>query len=335
MILVTGGTGLVGSHLLFHLVSKGENVRAIRRDTSNIEIVRKVFGYYTDDRDKLFDQIEWVQADINNTHELDLAFKGVDSVYHSAALISFNPKDNKAMTRTNIEGTANIVNLCIDHRIKKLCYVSSVAAIDKAPGKAVYDESGQWNAAQNNYGYALTKYGGEMEVWRASAEGIPVVIVNPGVILGPGFWNNGPGAIFPKVYNGLRFYTEGITGYVGVTDVVKIMIALMEGIVSNERYILVSENRSFKDVLFMIADGFGKKRPSVKITPFMTAIGWRLAKLVSLFTGKSALLTKKSAHSLHSHVLYSAAKIEQELDYTFESLEKTIEVTCNIYTADQ
>ena len=334
MILVTGGTGLVGSHLLFHLASKGENVRAIHRTTSNLDVVRKVFGYYTDDPETIFKKIEWVKADLNNIHELDLAFETVTVVYHSAALISFNPKDNKAMAKTNVGGTSNIVNLCIDKGIKKLCFVSSVAAIDKAPGKDIYDESGDWNAAQNNYGYALSKHGGEMEVWRASAEGVPVVIVNPGVILGPGFWNNGPGAIFPKVYSGLRFYTEGITGYVGVTDVVKIMITLMERPICNERYILISENRSFKDVLFMIADGFGKKRPSVKITPFMTAIGWRLAKLVSLFTGKSAMLTKRSAHSLHSHVYYNAAKIEQQLDYTFESLEKTIADTCKIYTAD-
>ena len=273
-------------------------------------------------------------ADLNNIHELDLAFDKVSEVYHSAAVISFNPKDDRSMFKTNIEGTGNIVNLCIDNHIRKLCFVSSVAAIDKAPETQFYDESGTWDVAQNNYGYAISKHGGEMEVWRASAEGIPVVIVNPGVILGPGFWNSGPGAIFPKVYKGIRFFTEGITGYVGVNDVVKIMIQLMEGPIHSERFILVSENRSFKEVLFLIADAMNKKRPSIKVTPFMTSIGWRVAKLISWITQKPALLSKRSSKALHSNVSYSTAKIKNALGYEFEPLKKTISDVCKIYVAN-
>lgn len=331
MILVTGGTGLVGSHLLFQLISKGEKVRAIHRASSNIKAVQSVFEYYSSNAIELFNQIEWMVADLNDIYELEKAFESISTVYHSAALISFNPKDDKSMIETNIDGTANIVNLCVSNKIDKLCFVSSVAAIDKAPNTDVYDESGGWNIDQNNYGYAISKHGAEMEVWRASAEGVPVVIVNPGVIFGPGFWENGPGAIFSKVHGGLRFYSEGITGYVGVNDVVTVMIQLMKSSIENERFILVSENRSFKDVLFKIADSLGKKRPPIRATPRLTGFGWRFAKFMSLITGKPALLTKRSAKSLHSHVFYSSDKIKKALNFSFEPLEETIDSVCKYY----
>ena len=331
MILVTGGTGLVGAHLLFHLVSKGEKVRAIHRSSSNLDAVRTVFGYYSENPNDLFDQVDWTIGDLNEVHGLEQAFDQITTVYHCAALISFNSKDDKAMFETNIGGTSNIVNLCVDKKIRKLCFVSSVAAIGKNSKTQIYDESAEWNIDHSNYGYAISKHSAEMEVWRASAEGIPVVIVNPGVILGAGFWNNGPGAIFPKVYNGLKYYTLGTIGYVGVKDVVKAMIQLMESSIENERFILVSENRSFKDVLFMIADQFSKKRPAIKISRIITEFGWRLAHCKSIVTGKAPLLTKRSSKSLHSHVNYSSNKIETSLNYTFESIEKTIEDMCKDY----
>lgn len=324
MILVTGGTGLVGSHLLYHLSLRNEHIRAIYRTKLSLEKVKKVFSTYTDDA-IFFDKIEWFQADITDVPSMIPAFFGVKNVYHCAAFISFNPKDYREMRKINIHGTAIMVNLAIDAKIDKFCFVSSIAAVGESLINDLITEENEWNKELDNSGYSITKFGAEMEVWRASQEGIPVIVVNPGVILGSGFWDSGSGKLFSQVYNGFDFYTEGITGFVAVKDVVKAMILLMKSDVSNERFILVSENKSFKDILFAIADAFGKKRPSKKINIWQTAIFWRLAWLISKITGKEPFLSKYSARSAHSTSKYSSEKIQDTLNFEFESIEKTIQ----------
>lgn len=331
MILVTGGTGLVGAHLLYHLLIENNSVKAIHRKKSDLNAVKNVFSYYSDDFEVIFNKIEWVEADITDVYSLEKAFENVTEVYHSAALVSFNPKDYKAMRKINIEGTSNIVNLCIDKKIKKLCFVSSIATIEKSLKNDSIDEECEWNTELNNYGYAITKHGAEMEVWRASQEGVDVVVVNPGVILGAGFWKNGSGELFSKAYKGLKFYTEGITGFVSVKDVVIVMIQLMKSKKKNERYILVSENCSFKDVFFQIADNFNKKPPSIKVTKLMSSIGWRLEKIKSLLTGKPPLLTKQTSKSIHNKHYYSSEKIKKALNFKFDPISKTIKSICEIY----
>lgn len=331
MILVTGGTGLVGSHLLYHLLLENDKVRAIHRKNSNLEAVKKVISYYSDDVAAIFQKIEWVEADITDVYLLEKAFKNVTQVYHSAALVSFNPKDYKEMRKINIEGTSNVVNLCIDKEIKKLCFVSSVATIEKSIKKKIIDEDCEWNTELNNYGYAITKYGAEMEVWRASQEGIDVIVVNPGVILGAGFWQNGSGELFSKIHNGLKFYSEGVTGFVSVGDVVKAMVLLMHSTIKNERYILVSENVSFKEVFFEIAKNFSIRQPSIKVTKLMSSIGWRLEKIRAALTGKRPLLTKQSSKSIHNKHYYSSEKIIKALDFKFEPVRETIKSICKNY----
>lgn len=331
MILVTGGTGLVGSHLLYHLSLENDIIRAIHRKSSDLNAVKKVFSYYSQDYESLFQKIEWTEADITDIFAMEKAFKNVTHVYHSAAMVSFDPKDYRAMRKINIEGTTNIVNFCIDLEVQKLCFVSSVAAVEKSFNKKVIDENEAWSNEMNNYGYAITKYGAEMEVWRASQEGVPVVIVNPGVILGAGFWENGSGAIFSKIDKGLKFYAEGVTGFVGVLDVVSIMKELMQSDIKNERFILVSENKSFKDVFFSIADHLNKKRPSIKVTRFMSAIGWRLEKIRSFLTGSPPVLTAHSAKSIHSKYYFSSEKVKEALHYNFELVADTIERVCKHY----
>ena len=331
MVLVTGGTGLVGSHLLFVLAKQNMDIVAIHRKNSNLEAVKEVFSYYSSDAERLFESINWVVADINDIPALSVAFKGITKVYHSAALISFSSSDYKKMRKINIEGTANIVNLCIENQIEKLCFVSSVAAVGKPLSGKNINEENEWNVADNNYGYAITKYGAELEVRRAGQEGVDVVIVNPSVILGSGFWENGSGKLFDKTYNGFPFYIEGITGFVDVMDVVTIMIELMNSTIKNERYILVSENESFKAVFFTIADAFGKKRPSIKVTKLISCIGWRVNWLLSKFSGKTPMITKQSAKSSHNSYYYSNKKIKKALNYEFVPLEKTIKNVCNNY----
>ncbi|CAL2092670.1 Nucleoside-diphosphate-sugar epimerase [Tenacibaculum sp. 190524A02b] len=334
MILVTGGTGLVGSHLLYHLAVANEEIIAIYRTEDRINNVKKIFSYYTKNTSSLLTKIKWIKADITDIPSLKTVFShAITKVYHCAALVSFNPKDYKKMRRVNIDGTANIVNFCIDSNIEKLCFVSSIAAIgDSINGKPI-TESNEWIDHEENHGYAITKYGAEIEVWRGSQEGINIVIVNPGVILGSGFWEEGSGKLFKQIYNGFKFYTEGVTGFVAIQDVVKAMITLTNSTITNERFILVSENKSFKEILFSIADGFKKKRPSIKIGKFTSNIAWRIDWVLSKVIRKSPLLTKNSAKSAHNKTYYSSNKIKKSnISFEFTPIEESIHSICADYT---
>ena len=327
MILVTGGNGLVGSHLLYHLLLENDSVRAIHQKNSDLIAVKKVFQNYTPEFESIFNKVRWVEASLNNIPNLEIAFEDVHQVYHCAALVSFLSKDYKQMRRVNIEGTTNIVNLCISSRIEKLCFVSSVAAIENAAPGVLMDESDNWNNATDKSGYAITKYGAEMEVWRASQEGIPVVIVNPGVIIGSGFWQKGAGRMFSNVQKGLKFYTTGITGFVGVQDVVKVMQILMKSTIINERFIVISENLSYKQVLSMIADVLHKDKPSVRVNKLMSECIWRFEYLRSKITLSEPLLTKRTARSALANHPYTAEKVKKELDFNFETIDSCIAKT--------
>lgn len=326
MILVTGGTGLVGAHLLYHLIKNDEKIRAIYRSKDSIEKVKEVFSFYTDD-ETIVSKIEWFKADITDVPSMIPAFVGIKKVYHCAAFISFNPKDYREMRKINIHGTAIIVNLSIDAKIDKICFVGSIASVGDSINGKLIDEECEWNSQEDNSGYSITKFGAEMEIWRASQEEIDIVIVNPGVILGSGFWKSGSSKLFTQIYNGFKFYTEGITGFVGVKDVVNTMILLMNSEIKNERFVLVSENKSFKEVFFSIADAFDKKRPSKKIKPWQTSLFWRVSWLLSKITGKEPLLSKYSARSAHSISKYSSKKIEKILPFQFQKIDEVIKET--------
>jgi nucleoside-diphosphate-sugar epimerase len=345
MILVTGGTGLVGAHLLYQLSLTNNKIRAIHRKNSNLNAVKNVFSYYTDDYKNLFKKIEWLEADITDVPSLEKAFKNITHVYHCAAIVSFDKKDYQQMRKTNIEGTANMVNFSLANNIQKFCFVSSIATMEKksylpssqkeeTKQEALINETNEWNTETNNYGYAITKYGAEMEVWRATQEGLDVVMVNPGVILGSGFWHSGPGELFTKFYKEFKFYTEGMTGFVGVKDVAKAMINLMNSTIINKRFILVSENSTFKNIFFKIADAFGKKRPTIKVTKTLSTIAWRLEAIKSFITGKPPMITKHSASASLSTYQYSSEKIKKELNFKFEELDITIKDVCTDYLKD-
>ncbi|MGB0892717.1 MAG: SDR family oxidoreductase [Flavobacteriaceae bacterium] len=331
MILVTGGTGLVGSHLLYQLSTQNENIKAIYRTEKSLEAVKRVFSYFTDDVENLFSKISWIKADITDIPSLTTAFLEVDIVYHAAALVSFDDNDYRKMRQINIDGTANIVNLCVSNAVKKLCFVSSIAAVGNSINNEIVTEENEWTVESESNGYSITKHGAEMEVWRGSQEGIDVVIVNPGVILGAGFWNVNTGQFFSKVANNFKFYTEGITGFVGVNDVAKAMISLVKSDVKNERFILVSENNSFREVFTWIANELGKKPPSIRVSKFLSSIFRRVDGLVTFITRKKRLITKDSVRSLHGKTEYSSEKIKAAIDFNFESTQQVIKEVCAIY----
>ena len=324
MILVTGGTGLVGSHLLFELLQGQTPIRTIYRAKSNFQEIKKVFSYYSDDGEALFNKIEWVEATINDVPALTKAFDGVTQVYHCAGVISNNLSAYRHMRKVNVEGTANIVNLCLDFKIHKLCHVSSIAAIGKEKNKAFVTEETPWNPDEENDIYGLTKYGAEMEVWRGTQEGLNAVVVNPGVIIGAGHWYSGSGILFSKVYKGLRFYPKMSTGFVGVRDVVLCMKQLMESSVKNQGFILVSENLPFKTLLHDIALSLGKKPPSRPLRKWMVALGWGLQLIGSLVFKTKRTITRNTFKSVFRETKYSNNKIVAALNFKFSSIKDDI-----------
>ncbi|MDG2499142.1 MAG: NAD-dependent epimerase/dehydratase family protein [Flavobacteriaceae bacterium] len=330
MILVTGGTGLVGSHLLFELSKSQQKIRAIYRNKKTIEKVKNVFSYYSTTIEEQFNRIEWLEADLNDIPKLTEAFKGVTHVYHSAALISFDPNDYNKLRKVNITGTANIVNLCVTNTIQKLCYVSSVATIGHDPVKIT--EQTDWDSQENQSVYAITKYEAEMEVWRGIQEGVSSVIVNPGVILGAGFFRSGSGGLFKRVYKGLNYSTNGVSGYVGVEDVVKSMILLMNSGQNNDRYILVAENLSFLDFTTLISDAFKLAPPKKIATKWMLAFAWRLEWMKHILTGKKRRLTKNLSKTLRTKSYYSSEKfLKTKTEFTFKPISTVVSEVCQLF----
>ena len=328
MNLITGATGLTGAHLALHLLNNGENVRAIYRTENSIQKTRQLFDLY--DARESFDKIDWRQADVTDIPALEEAFAGVSHVFHCAAAISFNREDEEELRKTNIEGTANIVNLCLAHGVKKLCHVSSVAAVgDPLPGEKEVTEKCEWNPAVHHHDYAISKYGAEMEVWRGWQEGLEVAIVNPGIIIGPGFWGSGSGQIFSTVKKGMKVYTLGVTGYVSVWDVANILHRLMHSTIDGERFILVSENLTYRRVIDLVAEELKVKKPDAHALSWLTSLGWRIDWLFSLF-GKKRLLSRDGAHSLHKKTFYSSDKIKKTLTFDFMPIEEAIKKTVRI-----
>ena len=323
MILVTGGTGLVGAHLLLHLLGNGESVRAIYRNSVSLEKTKLLFDQHQ--KQNLFQQIDWVEADILDVPSLAIAFENIEFVYHCAALISFDPKDEKVLRKVNIEGTANIVNFCIHNKIKKLCYVSSIATLgDLAQNEIILSETSEWKPELYHSDYAISKYGAELEVWRGFQEGLPVVIVNPGVIFGSTIWTEGSGAIFTKVKKGLSFYTNGQTGYVGVIDVVKAMLQLMQNNISGERFVMVSENLTYRSIIEIIAKKYKKTPPKYYAKPWITSIAWRMDWFFSTFFGTKRRMSKYAATTIHSMDTYKSDKIKNALNFEFQSIDAVL-----------
>lgn len=328
MILVIGGTGLVGSHLLFHLLNEGRSVTAIHRKGSDLEKVKVILSYYTDTPGAMFNRIRWLEADISDIPALEVAFRGITEVYHCAALISFNPRDFKELQKVNVAGTANIVNLCIAYKVSKLCYVSSIAAIGKNTDGSPATEHTEWSTNEPNV-YALSKHLAEMEVWRGSMEGLPVVIVNPGVIIGPGFWGKGSGLLFSISARGSRFYPPGGSGFITVNDVVRMMIQLMDSDIRNERFILIYKNLTYKEILSNVAREFGKNTPTKALKFWQLNLLWRLDWLRNRLTGSQRVVTKKGVTAMKNKQIYSNKKALKYLNYEFEMMAEAIYFSCN------
>jgi nucleoside-diphosphate-sugar epimerase len=315
--LVTGASGLLGAELVNQLLKEGKKVKAV---------------YYQHPISKVDNEnLHIIKCDLLDVFELEEIMEDVDFVYHCAGFISYSPSNRAELYNINYEATANVVNACLSANIKKLVHVSSVAALGKNIKNKLVDETLQWTNEANGSTYGHSKYLGELEVWRGIAEGLNGVIVSPSIILGPGNWNQGSTTIFKNVYHEFKWYTTGINGFVDVRDVANSMVLLMQSDISNEKFIISAENRTYQDVFNCIAESFKKNKPSKLVTPFIASMVWKIEKIKCFFTKKEPLITKETAKAALDHVQYDNSKLLKFLpEFKYHSIEDTISYCCEI-----
>lgn len=323
MILVTGGTGLLGSHLLYELTNLGYPVRALYRDEKKKNAVQLLFDYYSSlGNQNNYSSIEWVKGDVLDLISLEDALQNVTHVYHCAALVSFRKNDFNEMITVNKQGTANIVNLSLKFGIKKLAHVSSTAAIGGVEGSVV-SESTKWDSTEHS-GYALSKRNAEREVWRGQEEGLETVIINPAIIFGAGDLNESSLSIFKTVQKGLKFYSPGSNAFVDARNVVSCLIQLMESEISGERYLCVSENVSFKELLFAISTEMKSNPPKFCPPKWLAFFFAKMNEKTARVFRNKPTVTIESARSAYSKMHYSNNKINKALNPTFFTLQESV-----------
>jgi dihydroflavonol-4-reductase len=323
MVVVTGGTGFIGSYIIQELIQKGYPVRAIRRQNSHLP------GYISRE---VMDRVDWVDGDVLDVVSLAELMENAETVIHAAAIVSFVRADRELVYQVNVQGTANVVNAALAHGVTRFVHISSVAALGRTPTQSRVNEEKKWQENDAHTHYAISKHKAEMEVWRGFAEGLQGVMMNPSTVLGFGNWNNSSCRIFKTAYDEFPWYTNGINGFVDVKDVARATVLLMEAGISEDRFILNGENWSFRRLLDAMADGFGKKHPRLHATPFLGGVAWKIEALKSLLGHRKPLLTKESARVAQSQTFFDNEKILGTLPgFFFTPLEISIKKSCENY----
>ncbi len=323
MVLVTGATGILGRVLVLELLKQGKSVRATKREMSNLQEVKKSWDFYTSQADEYFKKIEWVEVDFEDLDSLRIALEGIEEVYHCSAKVSFYPKDEAEMLRTNVEGAKNLLYIAEEKLVKKFLFVSSIAVFDKTNEHGEIDEESEFDGKKQNSAYALSKYFSEMEVWRAYAEGMNTIIINPGVIIGSGNWGKSSGDLFPS-FEKSPFSFSGGTAYVDVRDVAKIAVILMEKEKFGERYIIISENKKYKEVADKIRQFLGKNE-SVILPKFWLNLGYGLNLALGWLFPYLRIISKENIKMLTEFTPISNKKIIKELNFQFISVKDSLD----------
>jgi len=313
---------------------KGETVKALRRPGSNTGLTEKIFSYYSKNPKVLLTKVEWIEGNLLDINSLEDALKGIKLVYHVGATVSFHAEDRDTLIKTNVDGTANLVNAALNENVDKLCFVSSIGALGRAVSEGIVTEETEFQASSKNSVYSISKYESEKEVWRGMAEGLDVVIVNPSIVIGPGNWNSGSPQLFQIMWKGLKFFSVGTNGFVDVNDVAKALILLMESPISGERFILNAENVSYKQFYEWMASAMSIPPPKIKAGLFLSAIGWRFLKLKSILTGKRSGITKETAKTANQVYRYSNKKIVKATGIEFTPVKESVEKTASFFLSD-
>ncbi len=323
MAFVSGGSGLVGTCLIYHLLQDGQTVKVLLRNEQSLASLRNALGYYSSDVDALLASLQVVYGDVRDFELLLEEVVADEDIYHCAATVSFDSRDNHLLHEINVLGTENIVNAALMKKARKLCHVSSIGALGSALDGFAVDEDTPWTTNDNSP-YAISKHASEMEVWRGIAEGLNAVIVNPAVILGSGDWNRSSGEFFSRVAAGMRYTTKGSTSYVDVQDVVRAMQALMASDISGKRFVLAEGTYSYESIFKAVAHAVQRTKDFKIATPFLTGLAWRLEKLRCQLTGGKARITRYTHRSAHRLAAYSGERITRELDFAYTPIQETI-----------
>lgn len=334
MILVSGASGLVGTAILNQLLSSpSPKIRALyRHRQSKTRALKNLARSHPPEK---LAHIEWFQVDINKVPRLNDAFDGVKEVYHCAGYIAGDENEAEITRKINMEGTANMINLALNRGVEKFCHTSSIAALGSEIGNRTIDENSPRNNDKAYSSYALSKFGAEMEAWRGSEEGLNVIIVNPGVIIGAGNWHTGSGQFFSRIDKGFNYHLPKVSGFVGGDDVAEAMVSLMKENCFGRRYILVAENASLKQVMTRVAKALHKKPPQRALKPWMISIAWMAQSVGSLLWNGKKEFTRDSISSLFDREYYSSKRIEEELNFRFQPMDRVIADTAEIYKAQK
>lgn len=317
MIFITGINGLVGSYIARNLLTRGEKIRGLRRKNSDLSLIQDIEQ-----------EIEWFEGDILDVMSLDKAMEDCENIIHCAAMVSFAPKERAMMYKVNVEGTRNMVNIALQKSIRKFLFVSSIAAIGRQKGVETVNEENKWVDSDLNSHYSKTKYLAEMEVWRAQAEGLPMVIINPSLVLGPSDWEKSSTRIFKYVWEEKLFYSRGSMNYIDVRDIAQITAELLFSEIKGERFIVNAGRTTYEEAFKLIAQNFQKRPPKYPINSLIAEVAWRVFYLSSLITGKAPLITKETARLARNNFYYANDKIINQLNFQFKPLEETIAWTC-------
>jgi dihydroflavonol-4-reductase len=322
-VFVTGGTGFLGSYSIQNLIEKGIRVRALRRATSKLPFFIP---------DSIWKKVEWIEGDVLDVVALQESMEGVDAVLHSAAIVSFVKGDRAEMYKVNIDGTENVVNIALEQGVRRLLHVSSVAALGRTANAITVTEEKKWEENAMNTHYAITKHEAEMHAWRGFAEGLEGVIINPSTILGFGNWHQSSCAIFKNAYKEFPWYTKGVNGFVGVQDAAEAAVELLLSAITEKRFIVNAENRSFQSIFSTIAEGFGKKAPHRHANPFMSEVAWRLEAAKGALTGSKPLLSRETAKIAHSRTSFDNSALLKALPhFRYQPLDAVIQQACAKY----
>ncbi len=320
-ILVTGGSGFIGHNLTKVLISKGYKVKVLVRQNSNLKYLRNL-------------DIEFCFGDLNDKNTLYRAIKNRDTVFHTAAVIAMWKGKEKQQYQTNVIGTRNICEVALDSGIKKFIHTSSVATLGWKNNYTLIDELSEYNWGEKLI-YNYTKFLAEKEVLLTVAKGLPAVIVNPSIVIGPGDYNFHGGALIKRLKNKtIPFYLDGGINISFIDDIINGHInAALYGKIG-ERYILGGNNLTIKDALYKIAEIIGVTPPRYK---FPSQIIKPISIIFDVFSNISKIkpiISSDIATYIGKNFWVSSQKAIKELNYKVTPLEEAIRKTVEWYSQE-
>lgn len=322
-ILITGGTGFIGSNLADALLQRGYAVRILRRRSSNLVNVEHL-------------PVEHRVGDVRDVGSLREAMRGCDTVFHTAAIVSFWRPLHQLQYEVNVGGTRNVVDACLKENIERLVHTSSIAAIGHPTSGMLADEITPFNWQHVESGYKNSKHMAEQEIKRGVERGLNAVMVNPAVVIGPGDIHFNGGKIIRSVKrHQALFYIKGGMNIVFVEDVVRGHISAAVKGKTGERYILGGENLTHKQAFQMTAQVVGGVIPRIRMPISVLRVAAKLFDAAGTLLKREPMVTSELFFGAGLQNWYSSEKAQRELGYTITPFREALEKTYRWYREKQ